>query len=72
MISETKLDESFPLDQFLLDSYSVPFRFDRNWNGSGILLYIREDTSSKLLSMNKNRCFFLEINVRNKKKWLLR
>ena len=72
MISETKLDESFPLDQFLLDGYSVPFRFDRNWNGGGILLYIREDTSSKLLSMNKNRWFFLEINVRNKKKWLLR
>ena len=26
MISETKLDESFPIGQFLIDGYSVPFR----------------------------------------------
>ena len=31
MISETKLDESFPAGQFLLSGYSVPFRFNRNW-----------------------------------------
>ena len=54
MISETKLDESFPPVQFVFDGYSVPFRFDRNRNGGGILLYIREDLPSKLLSMNKN------------------
>ena len=29
MISETKLDESFPIGQFLIDGYSVPFRFDK-------------------------------------------
>ena len=52
MISETKLDESFPLGQFLLDSYSVPFRSDRDGNGGGILLFIREDIPSKLLPMN--------------------
>ena len=28
MISETKLDESFPIGQFLLDGYSVPFRLE--------------------------------------------
>ena len=44
MISETKLDESFPPSQFFLDGYSVPFRFDRNGNGDGILLYIRRFT----------------------------
>ena len=37
MVSETKLDESFPPGQFLLGGYSVPFRFDRDGNGSGIL-----------------------------------
>ena len=41
MISEGKLDESFPPCQFLLDGYSVPFRFNRNGNGGGILLYIQ-------------------------------
>ena len=46
MISETKLDESFPPSQFFLDSYSVPFRLDRNGNGGGILLYIRDDLPS--------------------------
>ena len=72
MISETKLDESFPPSQFFLDGYSVPFRLDRNGNGGGILLYIRDDLPSKLLSMNKNiEGFFVEINLRNKKKWLL-
>ena len=53
MISETKLDESFPPSQFFLDGYSVRFLFDRNGNGSGILLYIRDDLTSKVLSMNK-------------------
>ena len=40
MISETKLDESFPLVQFLLDGYSAPFRSDRDGNSGGILLFI--------------------------------
>ena len=72
MISETKLDESFPPSQFLLNGYSVPFRFDRNGIGGGILLYIREDITSKFLSMNKNvEGFFVEINLPNKKEWLL-
>ena len=65
IISETKLDESFPRGQFLLGGYSVPFRFDRNGNGGGILLYIRGDIPSKLLSMNKSiEGFFIEINLR--------
>ena len=71
MISETKLDESFPPGQFLLDGYSVPFCSDRDGNGGGILLFIRKDIPSKLLLMNKNiEGFFVEINLRNKKKWL--
>ena len=37
MISETKLDESFPIGQFLMDGYRDPFRLDRNENGGGIL-----------------------------------
>ena len=72
MTSETKLDESFPVGQFLMDGYSVPYSLDRDGNGGGILLYIREDILSKLLSINRNiEGFFVEINLRNKKKWLL-
>ena len=38
MIFETKLDDSFPEGQFFIDGYHTPFRYDRNGNGSGILL----------------------------------
>ena len=41
-ISETRLDESFPPGQFLLDGYSVPFRSHRDGNAGGILLVIIE------------------------------
>ena len=43
MISETKLDPCFPNGQLHIHSFSEPYRFDRNSNGGGILLYIRED-----------------------------
>ena len=49
MISETKLDDSFPEGQFFLDGYHTPFRFDRNGNGGGILLYVREDIPGKVV-----------------------
>ena len=29
LISETKLDDSFPSAQFLVKGFSVPYRFDR-------------------------------------------
>ena len=72
MISGKKFYHSFPPSQFLLDGYSVLFRSNRDGNWGGILLFIREDIPSKLLLMNKNiEGFFAEINLRNKKKWLL-
>ena len=33
LISETKLNDTFPPGQFLIDGYQVPLRFDRNDNG---------------------------------------
>ena len=50
MISESKLDDSFPHGQFLIDGFHTPFRFDRNKNGGGMLLYVREDIPTKILS----------------------
>ena len=44
MVSETKLDNSFPVSQFLIDGYSPPFRLDRDNNGGGIMLFVREDS----------------------------
>ena len=48
MISETKIDASFPMGQFLLNGCSTHFRLVHNAHGGGILLYLREDIPSKL------------------------
>ena len=74
MLSETKLDASFPQAQFQIEGYSRPYRLDRNQNGGGIILYVREDIPSKLLKSTLNsekyECLLVEINLR-KRKWLI-
>ena len=73
MISETKLDDSFPTAQFLIKGFSAPYRFDRNSKEDGLLLYIREDIPSKILTYSSNcdtETLLVEINLR-KRKWLL-
>ena len=47
LISETKIDKTFPKSQFLISGYSPPFRLDRTANGGGLLLYVREHIPSK-------------------------
>ena len=42
LISEIKLDDSFPSAQFLINGFGAPYRFDRNSKGGGVLFYIRE------------------------------
>ena len=42
LISETKIDSSFPTAQFEI-GYTT-YRLDRNSNGGGILLYVRRHT----------------------------
>ena len=74
MISETKLDNSFPKSEFLLPGYTEPYRIDRNCHGGGILLYIRCDIPSKEIPNSRlpspSEGFSVEINLR-KKKWLI-
>ena len=72
MISETKLDNSFPDGQFLIKGYSKPYRIDRNCHGGGIMLYIRADIPSNHLSTESlpmEDCY-VKIDLQ-KKKWLL-
>ena len=54
LISETKLDNSFPSAQFLINGFSAPHRFDRKSKGGGLLFYIREDIPSKILIYSCN------------------
>ena len=74
MVTETKIDESFPTSQFIISGYSSPYRFDRNKDGGGILVYIREDIPSKLLNISYIasgiECLGTEENLR-KVKWLV-
>ena len=55
IISESKLDNSFPVAQFETSGYTTSYRFDRKSNGGGILLYVKHDIPSKPL----NDCMFL-------------
>ena len=70
LVSETKIDSSFPNTQFYIIGYTT-YRLDRNLNGGGLLLYVKDDIPSSMLNMNLSiEGFFIEINVR-KKKWLV-
>ena len=40
MVTETQLDDSFPVLQFNVEGFSTPFRLGRNKNGGGIILYV--------------------------------
>ena len=74
VVTETKVDASFPASQFKIDGFSIPFRLDRTSNGGGIMIYVREDIPSKILNKHKFPSdiegLFVEINLR-KTKWLL-
>ena len=74
MVSETKLDDTFPDSQFLMEGFSTPYRLDRTAKGGGILLYIRQDIPSKYITKitvnDSFEGFFVELNLRSKK-WFL-
>ena len=72
MISETKIDNSFPLGNFLIGGFSKPYRLDRDLLDGGILLYVREDISTNLTEAETKpiESFHVEINLRNDK-WLI-
>ena len=51
MSSETKVDDSFPIENFLIDGFSTPYCSDCDSNGGGIMLFLK-DTPSHLLAIN--------------------
>ena len=74
VLTETKLDETFPKNQFLIHGYAPPFRHERNSNGGAVVIYTREDIPCKLLSKHDTpddfEGIFLELNLW-KVKWFL-
>ena len=74
VITETKLDDSFPTSQFLIEGYQKPFRLDRNRNGGGILIYTRDHLPCKEVNAyqlpHDIEGIFVEI-ILKKCKWLM-
>ena len=49
-VDETKLDDSFPNSQFILENFQfLPFRRDRNSKGGGKLIYLKQGIIAKRL-----------------------
>ena len=68
LISETKLDDTFVLSQFILEGFTPLYRLDRTEHGGGLMLFIREDIPFKQLPnvnpSGKIENIFVEINLR--------
>ena len=73
LISETKLDESFPSAKLRLKGFCTPYKLDRNSKRGGFLLYFHENIPSRFLNSGsecKLETISVAINLR-KRKWLL-
>ena len=67
LISETKIDSSFPTAQFHMNGFNT-YRRDRNENGRGLLFYMRKDIPSNLLRIDSEiEAFYIELNIRIKR-----
>ena len=69
MISETKIDESLPLSQFMIDGSSMPYGRDKNTHGGWILVYFRNNITLKLLKLENPPsdidAIFTEMNIKS-------
>ena len=61
VITESKTDSTFPLNQFATPSYSKPYKFDRNRNGERIKHFCRHFLQAfstiEILKSHVNDCF---------------
>ena len=72
VITESKLDHTFLDSSFRISGYNTPLRKDRNRNGGGILIFIKDDIPCKELQINffnEFEVLFIEINLSHSK-WL--
>ena len=73
VLGETKLDQSFPSTQFLIDNYEIRNRKDRNKHGGGLIEYVKKGVvcrQIKDLDVHNHEVFCSELNIRNKK-WII-
>ena len=71
-IDETKLDETFPDAQFIIENYQfTPFRRDRNNKGDGKMVFIRKELLAKRLEdfeTKSTETILIELLI-SKKRW---
>ena len=75
LISETKIDDSFPEAQFFYEGYSKPHRRDRTQGeGGGLLMYVNQNIPSRTLNTHiipdDIELICVELNLK-KQKWVI-
>ena len=68
LVTESKLDETFPMGQFQMRGFSRPIRLDRNRYGGGVIIFVRDDLTCYELKPRtlypELECTFLEMRIR--------
>ena len=75
LVVTEELDSTFPTNKFYINGFTKPYRHNRNRNGGGVLIYIREDVPSKELDNhlpNAIEGMFIEVNLKKSKRLLFR
>ena len=74
VIAETKLDASFPKNQFLIPGFKTPYRLDVSEKSGGLLVFVRDCILSTVIKVDNMstdiQVIPFELNIR-KQKWLL-
>ena len=74
VVQETKIDLSFPKNQFDIDGFSQPFRLDKNLSSGGVMIFIRDTILATHLNDFKIHedveGMFIELNLKGVK-WLI-
>ena len=52
VITESKTDSTFPINQFSVQGYSKTYRFDRNRSRDGVFIQVREEIPSRELKIH--------------------
>ena len=53
VVSKTKIQNSFLIGNFVIDGLSTLCRLDRDSNGGGIMLYVKDNIPSNLPAIDK-------------------
>ena len=68
---KTKFDKTFSNSQFQMDGFSLPYRLNRNRNCGGVMIFVKEDVPSKLLTkvnfQSDAKGLLVELNFRKLK-----